>query len=118
MEPANRIGFIESNCGIMEGMVKRLVLGAILMASVGCGGLGIPTTTVQLGATPQTITNGQSTTLAWTSVNANAVVTSNFGATTTSGTKSVSPTATTTYTITVQSPLGDTSTASTTVTVN
>ena len=99
-------------------MVKRLVLGAILMASVGCGGLGIPTTTVQLGASPTTIPNGQSTTLAWTSINANAVVSSNFGATTTSGTTSVSPTATTTYTITVQSPLGDTATASTTVTVN
>ena len=118
MEPANRIGFIESNCGIMEGMIKRLILGAILISSVGCGGLGIPTTTVQLGATPPTIASGQSTTLAWTSVNASAVVSSNFGATTTSGTKSVSPTVTTTYTITVQSPLGDTSSASTTVTVN
>jgi hypothetical protein len=118
MEPANRIGNIESNCGIMEGMVKRLILGAILISSVGCGGLGIPTTTVQLGASPTTIPNGQSSTLAWTSINASSVVSSNFGATTTSGTKVVSPTTTTIYTITVQSPIGDTDTKTVTVTVN
>ena len=102
----------------MVAMVKRLILGGIALSMVGCGGLGIQTTSVQLGATPTTITSGQSTTLAWTSINAASVVSSNFGATATSGSKPVSPTATTTYTITVQSTLGDTDTKSVTVTVN
>jgi hypothetical protein len=99
-------------------MVKRLILGAIALSCVGCGGLGFQTTTVQLGATPITITNGQSTTLQWVSVNAAGVVDSNFGANVTSGSKVVSPTVTTTYTITVQSALGDTATSSVKVTVN
>ncbi len=99
-------------------MVKRLIIAGIGLTMVGCGGLGFPTTTVQLGATPPTITNGQSTTLTWQSLNAASVVSSNFSASSTSGTKSVSPTVTTVYTITVQSSLGDTATSSTTVTVN
>lgn len=102
----------------MIRMTKLFIVGAIALSLVGCGGLGFPTTTVQLGASPQTITNGQSTTLTWASINASGVVSSNFGATTTNGTKSVSPTQTTTYTITVQSTLGDTASSSTTVTVN
>ena len=102
----------------MYAMIKRLIIGTIALSMVGCGGLGIPTTTVQLGATPTTIPNGQSSTLAWTSLNADSVVSSNFGATTTSGNKVVSPTVTTTYTITVQSPLGDQATSSVQVTVN
>ena len=98
-------------------MIKRLIIAGIGLSMLGCGGLGFPTTTVQLGATPPTISNGQSTTLAWQSINAASVVSSNFGATTTSGTKVVSPGSTTTYTITIQSALGDTATSSTTVTV-
>lgn len=86
---------------------------------VGCGGLeGLQTTSVQIQATPPTITNGQSSTLVWTSINASSVVSSNFGASATSGSKVVSPTVTTVYTITVQSPLGDTDTKTATVTVN
>ena len=102
----------------MKGMIKRLIIGAIALSLVGCGGLGFPTTTVQLGASPTTISNGQSTTLQWVSVNAAGVVSSNFGASATSGSKVVSPTVTTTYTITVQSSLGDMATSSVKVTVN
>lgn len=98
-------------------MVKKYLLAAIGFAMIGCGGLGIPTTTVQIGATPLTITNGQSTTLAWQSIDASSVVSSNFGASTVNGTKVVSPGSTTTYTITVQSSFGGTATSSVTVNV-
>ena len=57
--------------------------------------------TVLLTATPSSITNGQSSTLTWSSTNANSCTGTNFstgGAT--SGTASVSPTVTTTYTVT------------------
>ncbi len=66
----------------------------------------IPPTTVTLTADDTSIIEGQSTTLRWTSTNADTVVSSNFGAATVTGQGSVSPKATTTYTITVGGPGG------------
>jgi len=88
---------------------------------IGCGSRGgdgpAPTTTVRLTVARSSITAGESVTLTWTSTNATSVVSSNFGATAVSGTKSVSPAATTTYSITVRGSSGD-KTATVTVTVD
>ena len=71
---------------------------------------------VTLTATPSTIASGQSVQLTWSSTNGSTVVSSNFSATTLSGSISVSPTQTTTYTITI-SGTGGTTTQTATVTV-
>ena len=75
-----------------------------------------PPPTVTLAAALTTINAGQSTTLTWSSTHATDVVSSNFGATDVSGTKQMSPSWTTTYTITVSGPWGQAS-ASADVTV-
>jgi probable HAF family extracellular repeat protein len=56
---------------------------------------------VYLSVDDPTVTRGASTTLHWTSTDATTVVSSNFGATKVNGSKTVAPSATTTYTITV-----------------
>jgi Right handed beta helix region len=58
------------------------------------------TPSVSLTATPSTITAGQSSTLSWTSSNVTSCSAPWTGSTATSGSQSVSPTITTTYTIT------------------
>jgi len=74
--------------------------------------------TVDLTADPDTIALGEASTLQWTSTNATEVVNSNFGATTVNGTLQVTPTETTTYTITVGGPGGQAAdTAQVTVTL-
>ncbi len=84
----------------------------------------VPAPTVDsFTANPTTITEGQSSTLSWTTTNATSVtVTDGNGTTVYSGTAvngstTVSPTATTTYTLTATGD-GGTATASVTVTVN
>ena len=62
--------------------------------------------TVTLTADPPEIAVGQSTALKWTSTDATTVVSSNFGAEDVEGTKTLSPTETTTYKITVKGPGG------------
>ena len=62
---------------------------------------------VSINADPPSITPGQSTTLTWTSINAqNAHIDNGIGAVSVNGYTCVSPTATTTYTITVTGPTG------------
>jgi Right handed beta helix region len=58
------------------------------------------TPSVSLTATPSTINTGQSSTLSWTSSNVTSCSAPWTGSTATSGSQSVSPTITTTYTIT------------------
>jgi hypothetical protein len=100
-------------------MVKWFVLGAVAVSTAGCGGLaGLVGVSVNVVATPPTIANGQSTTLAWQSIGASSVVSSNFGAVSVSGSKVVSPSATTVYTVTVQDSSGNPATNTATVTVN
>lgn len=73
--------------------------------------------TLTLTADPMVIQKGDSTSLTWNATNATALVSSNFGATSVSGSKSnLKPTVTTTYTITVSGSGGET-TKSVTVTV-
>ena len=77
-----------------------------------------PPPTVTLSASPKSIDRGQSTTLSWSSTSAeSAEIEPGIGEVPTSGTRRVSPNATTTYRITVTGADGQTATASVTVTV-
>ncbi len=74
--------------------------------------------TVSMSANPETIQVGESSTLSWSSTNANScVIEPGIGTVDPSGLITVSPTETTTYTITASSLGGSTDTASVTVTV-
>ena len=77
------------------------------------------TTAVNIAANPASITSGSSSTLTWSSTNANSCTASGgwSGTKATSGTQAVSPTATTTYTLSCTGS-GGTASQSTTVTVN
>jgi acid phosphatase len=105
------------------------VLLSLVLTSLGCGGTAsagsagtVPTTstapsqpTVSLSATPSTIPAGQTATLAWQTQNA-STVTLNGAAVSGTGTQTVTPAQTTTYTL-VATGAGGTQQASTTVTV-
>ena len=83
----------------------------------GCGP-GQPGPTVTMSASPSSIEQGQSATLSWSSTNAeSASISPGIGTVPTSGSRSVSPTQTTTYRITVRSADGQTASATATVTV-
>lgn len=91
--------------------------GAILTRTVTVSVDGEPSPTVSLTATPEVIAPGGSSALTWSSGNATSVAIDNgIGATTASGSQSVTPGTTTTYTITASGPGGTTS-AQATVTV-
>lgn len=72
---------------------------------------------VAFQANPASITSGQSSTLTWVTQNADQVSISSLGAVALNGATSVSPTQTTTYTLTASNKLGQV-TASVTVTVS
>jgi len=75
-----------------------------------------PAPTVSISAVPETILLGESSTLTWSSTNADsAVIDQGIGTVASNGSVTVSPTETTTYTITVTGPSG---TATAEVTVN
>ncbi|HTZ75616.1 MAG TPA: peptidoglycan-associated lipoprotein Pal [Candidatus Aquilonibacter sp.] len=77
-----------------------------------------PQPTVTINASPDTLSSGQSTTLSWSSTNAtNLTIDPGVGSVSPQGTTPVSPTGSTTYTITATGPGGN-ATASTRVTVN
>jgi hypothetical protein len=79
------------------------------------------TPAASLSANPSTITSGQSSSLTWRSTNATscaATAPSGFSVSGTSGSKQVSPTSTTTYTITCSGSGGTSQPASAVVTVN
>jgi peptidoglycan-associated lipoprotein len=75
-----------------------------------------PAPTANITATPDTINPGQSSTLNWTTTDATDVSIDGIGAVPASGTKTVTPTATTTYHLTARGENGSTD-ASATVTV-
>lgn len=82
------------------------------------GSTGPTAPTVSLSASPASISGGQSATLSWTSANATSVSINNgIGAVAATGTRVVSPTATTTYVVTATNSAGQSTTANTTVTV-
>ena len=76
-----------------------------------------PIPTATLVASSAAITNGQSSTLSWTSGNATNVTLSGFGLVALNGSQNVAPTNTTAYTLTATGA-GGTTTASATVTVS
>ncbi len=130
-----------SNAGIAENddggtgtnfrIARRLAAGVyyIAVSSFGSGtgsytlhasvaGGGTPPPTVSLTASPGSIQRGGSATLRWSSTNAaSARIDQGIGNVATSGSRTVSPTATTTYRITVTSADGRTAADSATVTV-
>lgn len=73
--------------------------------------------TASLTANPTTIQQGQTTTLSWKTTDATDVTIEGVGTVPTSGTKTVTPDASTTYTLTAKGPGGSTD-ASVRVTVN
>ncbi len=105
-----------------------LVILAFALALVGCGGTGSPTRTnvppstppaaptASLSASPTTVAEGGSTTLTWQTTNATTVSISGLGAVQPSGSQSVTPADSTTYTLTATGA-GGTQTAAATVAV-
>ncbi len=84
----------------------------------GIDGGAAPLPTVTLSVSPSSIERGQSTTLTWSSTNAeSAEITPDIGMVPTSGSRKVTPNVTTTYRITVTGADGQTATAVVTVTV-
>jgi len=73
--------------------------------------------TATLAAAPDVIQQGQTTTLTWQTQNANDITISGLGTIPASGSRSVMPNSSTTYTLTAKGP-GGTQDASTRVTVN
>src|SRR5215470_20357050 len=73
--------------------------------------------TASLSASPESVDKGQSATLTWQTSNATDVSIDNVGAVDPNGTKQVSPTESTTYTLTAKGA-GGTQTATARVTVN
>lgn len=76
-----------------------------------------PVPTAQLTATPSTITAGDQVVLSWKTMDANSVSIDGIGTVPSSGVKTVTPTATTTYHLTARGDGGSTD-ATATVTVN
>ena len=89
-----------------------------LVTSWKSSGGGQPPTCI-LGASPSTITQGQSATLSWTSTNATAgTISPGIGSVTPSGSTTVTPSQTTTYTGSFTGPGGSATCTPTTLTVN
>ena len=78
----------------------------------------VPGPTVTISASPSSISEGESSTLTWSSTGAqSATITPGIGTVPTSGSRQVSPTSTTTYRITVQSASGQTASDTVRITV-
>ena len=77
----------------------------------------VPAPTAQINATPTVITTGDSVVLTWSTTNAASASLEGFGDVPTSGTKTVTPTASTSYSLTAKGAGGST-VASVRVTVN
>ena len=92
---------------------------ALMFGMGGCGGgspAGPTAPTATLSASPSGVEKGEPVTLTWQTSNATSVSISGIGAVAASGTKQVTPSSTTTYTLTAQGP-GGTQKASTNVLV-
>jgi peptidoglycan-associated lipoprotein len=76
-----------------------------------------PAPTASLAASPNVIQQGQTTTLSWQTTNSTDITIAGLGAVPTSGSRSVTPNASTTYTLEAKGP-GGTKDASARVTVN
>lgn len=76
-----------------------------------------PSPTAHITATPSAVNPGQSTTLAWTTTNATGTSIAGIGTVALNGSQSISPTASTTYTLSATGP-GGTVQANARITVN
>lgn len=90
-------------------------LFSILIASIGCGGGSMATSSnsgqapaIQLNAQPNAVTSGAATMLIWNASNATSVTISGVGTFPASGSVKVTPTVTTTYQATATGPGGKT----------
>ncbi len=112
-------GFAPLGLRFGKGTSSLSAVPAILIRDGGgIEGGQAPPPTVKLSASPASIEPGQSTTLTWSSTSAeSAKIEPDIGAVSTSGTRKVSPNATTTYRITATGADGQTRTASVTVRV-
>jgi len=116
---------------MIRGKIKLLFLTVLLVGIFGLIGCNkkaakvVPPTpppapaapTATLAAAPDMIQQGQSTTLNWSTQNANDIVISGLGTVPASGSRSITPGSSTTYTLTAKGP-GGSQDASTRVTVN
>ena len=95
-----------------------LIALACLALTCGGGGSGQTPPSVSFTASPPTIAAGQTSTLTWSSQNAtNLIIDDGIGSVPPSGSRQVSPTSTTTYTLEASGPGGN-SQAAATVTVS
>jgi len=102
-------------------LFRSLLAGVVglMFGLSGCGGSASSTgssLTASLSASASAIEKGQPVTLTWETTNATSVSISGIGTVPASGSQKVTPTSTTTYTLTAQGP-GGTQKASTTVLV-
>lgn len=107
--------------------VPLVSIVAITFLVAGCNKKGVevttppppppPVPTATLAASPDVIHSGQSTILTWQTENANDITIEGLGAVKASGTRSVSPSSSTTYTLIAKGP-GGTRDTSARVTVN
>jgi hypothetical protein len=103
--------------GLARPQSGYTVIGAALGTGPASGSGTSSTSTVALSASPTSITSGQSTVLSWDSTNAVSAKL-NGASVALSGSQTVSPTTTTTYTIVVTDSAGHTSSSAATVNVS
>jgi len=105
----------------LPGVLFGLICGAVCLLAVACGGSSHPKPTVTIAANPTSITEGATTTLTWSSVNATSCTASGSwsGSEATSGTVTETPSSagTATYTLSCTGK-GGSANASATVTVS
>jgi hypothetical protein len=102
-----------------QSLKHEQITSAQAMVTSDGGGNPLPVPTSSIAAAPSTIDEGQSTTLSWSSTDANSCTASGAwsGNRASSGSETVNPTTTSTYTLTCNGD-GGSVTQSTTVTVN
>lgn len=124
----NQTSLTNANISVSPDQTTTFTIAATNAAGTTTEDIEISVTqapTIVLSANPAVLEIGtgasnpvSSSTLTWTSTDATTVVSSNFGASTVSGTTTVSPTDTTTYEIEVSGPAQPNADASVIVTVN
>jgi hypothetical protein len=115
--PAGQTGSItQTRTSYCPSTTGSLVWNAWTTTSNTCANIVLPTGTIS--ANPSVITVGQTSTLSWSSTNADYCVLGSGERVATSGTRVVSPSSTTSYSVTCYNTYGSSTTSYTTVTVN
>lgn len=104
---------ITTQCVNQSGTWRRVATGCINQAGTWrCYGMTAPSVSISVNPT-SIVQGGGSSTLSWSSSNATTLVSSNFGAGGLSGSTTVAPGSTTTYTITVRNAFAQASNSAT-----